>query len=98
VAPLFSNGLLGRCEAKSGDHFARHIARDNSSVLADLRWQFWWHLVCQFRAGHDHIDKALDAFREAGIHYLTDASIFSPDDPGKFRFIDFAIEEFPAVW
>jgi hypothetical protein len=46
----------------------------------------------------DHIRKALRAFREAGILHLTDPSIFFPDDPEKFRFIDFAIEEFPAVW
>jgi hypothetical protein len=45
----------------------------------------------------DHIRKALRAFREAGIHHLTDPSIFFPDDPEKFRFIDFAIEEFPPV-
>ncbi len=45
-----------------------------------------------------HIRKALTAFREAGILHLTDPSIFSLDDPEEFRFIDFAIEEFPAVW
>lgn len=45
-----------------------------------------------------HIRKALTAFREAGILHLTDPSIFSLDDPEKFRFIDFAVEEYPPCW
>jgi hypothetical protein len=45
-----------------------------------------------------HVDKALEAFRAAGIHHLTDTSIFLPDDRDNFRFIDFAIEEFQASW
>jgi hypothetical protein len=27
-----------------------------------------------------------------------DASLFFPDDPEKLKFIDFAMEEFPAHW
>ncbi len=46
----------------------------------------------------DHIAKALKAFREVGISYVIDSSIFSPDDPEQFRFIDFATEEFQAAW
>lgn len=42
----------------------------------------------------DHIEEALEAFREAGIDHVIDSSIFSPDDPDKFIFIDFAMEEF----
>lgn len=45
-----------------------------------------------------HIAKALEAFREAGIGHVRDSSIFSPDDPEKFRFIDFSIEEFQPIW
>lgn len=45
-----------------------------------------------------HINKALSAFRDAGIHYLKDASVFFPDDPENFKFIDFATEEFEAFW
>jgi hypothetical protein len=46
----------------------------------------------------EHVQKALNAFYEAGICHLTDASVFLPDDPDKFKFIDFAIQEFEAVW
>ena len=46
----------------------------------------------------DHIRTALDAFREAGIHHVKDASVFFPEDRDMFIFIDFAIEEFLAIW
>jgi hypothetical protein len=46
----------------------------------------------------EHIQRALSAFLEAGIRHLTDASVFFPDDPENFKFIDFAIEEFEAFW
>ena len=45
----------------------------------------------------EHIKRALNAFCQAGIHHLTDASVFSPDDPVNFKFIDFAIEEFEVA-
>ena len=45
-----------------------------------------------------HIKEAVEAFHEVGINHLIDSSVFSPDDPEKFRFIDFAIEEFQALW
>lgn len=46
----------------------------------------------------EHIQKALRTFYEAGICHLIDASVFFPDDPDNFKFIDFAIEEFQAFW
>ena len=45
----------------------------------------------------NHIEKALDAFHEAGIHHVTDASVFCPADPPTSRFIDFATVEFEPV-
>ena len=48
------------------------------------------------RAGH--IESALHAFHDAGIHHLIDASVFFPDDPDNFKFIDFAMEEYPPFW
>lgn len=45
-----------------------------------------------------HIEVALQAFRAAGILHYEDASIFSPNDPEDFRFIDFAMEEFQPFW
>lgn len=45
-----------------------------------------------------HIEQALQDFRDAGISHLIDASIFSPDDPEHFTFIDFAIDEFQPLW
>ena len=45
-----------------------------------------------------HIEQALRIFREAGIRHLSDASIFFPDDSQKFKFIDFAMEEFQVMW
>lgn len=45
----------------------------------------------------EHIRTALKAFREAGIHYTIDASVFMADDPQHFKFIDFAIKEF-ELW
>lgn len=45
----------------------------------------------------EHIEKALKAFREVGINHVIDSSIFSPDHPENFRFIDFATEEFQPV-
>ncbi len=46
----------------------------------------------------ENIQKALNSFYEAGICYLEDASVFFPDDPHNFIFIDFAIQEFEAFW
>jgi len=46
----------------------------------------------------DHIAKALETFRALGIDHIIDSSIFSPDDPESFRFIDFAVEEFQVSW
>ena len=49
-------------------------------------------------AGLAHIVKALKAFHDAGIHHLIDASVFMPEDPQNFKFIDFALEEYEAYW
>ena len=46
----------------------------------------------------EHIERALNSFRNLGIFHLIDASVFSLDDPDNFKFIDFAIEEFLAYW
>ena len=46
----------------------------------------------------DHVEKALQAFHEACIHYLIDASVFFPRDPDNFKFIDFGVEQYPAIW
>jgi hypothetical protein len=44
-----------------------------------------------------HIKNALSAFDAAGIHHYVDASVFWMDDPSRFTFIDFALEEFPPL-
>ena len=45
-----------------------------------------------------HIEKALQKFYDVGVHHLIDTSIFFPDDPNNFIFIDFATEEHQAFW
>lgn len=45
-----------------------------------------------------HIELALAAFHDVGIHHLIDTSVFFPDDPDAFKFIDFAVEEFQTFW
>jgi hypothetical protein len=45
-----------------------------------------------------HIEEALNAFREAGICHVKDASVFFLNDPDNFEFIDFATEEFEVSW
>jgi hypothetical protein len=44
-----------------------------------------------------HIREALRHFKEAGIDYLEDASIFFVDDPQEFKFIDFAVRDYPLM-
>lgn len=47
---------------------------------------------------YQHLRTAWQAFREAGIRYVRDASVFAPHDPERFKVIDFATEEFEAYW
>jgi hypothetical protein len=53
---------------------------------------------CPVDSCPDHIERALNAFRNIGIFHLIDTSVFFLDDPDNFKFIDFAIEEFQAYW
>ncbi len=46
----------------------------------------------------EHIRNAEGVFRSLGIRHLIDASVFAPEDPVNFKFIDFAMEEFEVFW
>ncbi|HYW45780.1 MAG TPA: hypothetical protein VE959_23145 [Bryobacteraceae bacterium] len=47
------------------------------------------------RSAYPHIERAEIAFKTANIRYMADCCVFFPHDEQNFKFIDFAVEDFP---
>lgn len=47
------------------------------------------------RSAYPHIKEAERVFRRAGVDYMEDCSVFFAHDEQNFKFIDFAVQEFP---
>jgi hypothetical protein len=46
------------------------------------------------RSAYPYIEQAERAFKQAGVRYMQDCSVFFPNDERNFKFIDFAVQEY----